>query len=87
MQDKEDARSFWAKAVSGEQAQLMLMRKYLEEAKDRAEKDRDLAQAGRNPVQKVDAFSLHCGEIGAALMMLDYVEYLEKRQRECEVVR
>lgn len=87
MQGKEDARSFWAKAVSGEQAQLILMRKYLEESKERAEKDRDLAQAGRNPAQKIDAFSLHCGEIGAALMMLDYVQYLEKRQRECEVVR
>lgn len=67
MSQEANTKRFWAKAVSGEQAQLMLMRKYLKEAKERAEKDRDLAQAGRNPAQKIDAFSLHCGEIGEAL--------------------
>lgn len=80
-------REFWAKAVSGEQAQLLLMRRYAQEMIERAEKERDLAEVGRNPNQKIDAFSLHCGEIGAALMMQNYVEYLESRQRESEVVR
>lgn len=83
-QMEERPKQFWAKAVSGEMANLTMMRRNVQNMLTNADQYLALAKPVGAPEPPIEPYSMAVGERGALGTVIEMIDYLISRQRTAE---